>query len=104
MNQEGILLSIIGALKLADFGLARYVTYPAKLLTEEVVTLWYRAPELLKGSKDYGFSIDMWSVGCIFAELLLGDVLFRGETEMSQLDLIIQTMGTPTLQTWPDFF
>lgn len=67
-----------GNSKLADFGLARYVTSKQKTLTREVETLWYRAPEVMLGMKQYTFAIDMWAVGCILAELFLKRPLFLG--------------------------
>ena len=65
-----------GEVKIADFGLSRQTT-PNPDYTNKVVTLWYRAPELLLGAKDYGSQIDIWSIGCIFAELFIGTVLFQ---------------------------
>ena len=78
-----ILISGDGFVKLADFGLAQAFKPDNKDLnmTNRVVTLWYRAPELLLGSRNYKCSVDMWSVGCVFAELLLGKVLFPGDKE-----------------------
>lgn len=73
-------------------------------LTEEVVTLWYRAPEILLGFSGYGTPIDIWSVGCIFAELAMGRTLFEGSGNLDQLHKIIKTMGAPTQQEWPEYF
>lgn len=101
LGPQGIFFKYIGILKLADFGLARPFKYPAQPLTEEVVTLWYRAPELLLGSVEYGTPIDIWSIGCIFAELAMGDVLFPGASDVGQLHTIIGTMGTPSHEEWP---
>ena len=72
-------------------------------LTGVVVTLWYRAPELLLESKTYGYPVDMWSAGCVFGELFLGTPLLPGKVEMEQVRLIIELLGTPTARTWPDF-
>lgn len=72
-------------MKLADFGLARAFGIPVKNFTHEVVTLWYRAPDILMGSKTYSTSVDIWSVGCIFAEMMNGVPLFRGQNEDDQL-------------------
>lgn len=82
-----ILISKEGIVKLADFGLARAI-YPNNKnykYTNRVVTLWYRAPELLLGSVQYSDTVDMWSVGCVFAELFLGQVLFPGNKEDKQI-------------------
>ncbi|KAL3696608.1 hypothetical protein R1sor_010684 [Riccia sorocarpa] len=87
-------------LKLADFGLARTFGGTLRTYTQEVVTLWYRAPELLLGTKDYSTPIDVWSVGCIFAEMVNQRGFFRGESEISQLITIFRKLGTPTEETW----
>ncbi|ETO31856.1 hypothetical protein RFI_05262 [Reticulomyxa filosa] len=91
-----------GQLKLADFGLARAFGIPVRSLTHEVVTLWYRPPDVLMGSKHYSTSVDMWSIGCIFAEMLTSRPLFPGTSEKDQLFKIFQLLGTPTLEQWPD--
>lgn len=90
-----------GALKVADFGLARHFSEPLGRMTPRVVTLHYRAPELLLKAPQYDTAVDMWSVGCIFGELLLGHVLLRGRTDSEQLNLIFQLVGTPTEARWP---
>jgi cell division cycle 2-like protein len=73
-------------------------------MTDGVVTLWYRAPEILLGASEYTRSIDIWSVGCVFAELLLGRALFNGETEIDQLSQIFRLLGTPNEERWPGFY
>lgn len=90
-----------GALKLADFGLARAFGIPVRSYTHEVVTLWYRAPDVLMGSRNYSTSVDIWSVGCIFAELLNGKPLYQGNSNGDQLRKIFKMMGTPNEETWP---
>eukprot|EP01034_Spumella_vulgaris_P021742 gene21742-27796_t len=83
-------------LKIADWGLARSVSiHPDRKLTNPVVTLWYRSPELILGSRFYGPEIDIWSVGCILGEMKTRVAMFRGESEASQLDLIFQATGSP---------
>ncbi|XP_052799985.1 serine/threonine-protein kinase NLK-like [Mya arenaria] len=86
-------------LKICDFGLAR-VEEPDEAIhmTQEVVTQYYRPPEILMGTKHYTASIDIWSVGCIFAELLGRRILFQAQTPIQQLDLIIDLLGSPTLE------
>jgi len=88
-------------LKLADFGLARAFDIPVKKYTHEVVTLWYRAPEILLGSSHYSTPVDIWSIGCIFAEMANQKPLFPGESEIDQLIKIFSVLGTPCDATWP---
>ncbi|KAE9603264.1 hypothetical protein Lal_00008195 [Lupinus albus] len=89
------------ALKLADFGLARAFGIPIRTFTHEVVTLWYRAPEILLGSRHYSTPVDVWSVGCIFAEMINQQPLFPGDSEIDELFKIFRIMGTPNEETWP---
>ncbi|KAH1050162.1 hypothetical protein AAZX31_08G076200 [Glycine max] len=89
------------ALKLADFGLARAFGIPVRTFTHEVVTLWYRAPEILLGSHHYSTPVDIWSVGCIFAEMVNQRPLFPGDSEIDELFKIFRIMGTPNEDTWP---
>ncbi|KAF3619812.1 cell division control protein 2 D [Capsicum chacoense] len=88
-------------LKLADFGLGRAYTVPIKKYTHEILTLWYRAPEVLLGATHYSTAVDMWSVGCIFAELVTNQALFPGDSELQQLLHIFRLLGTPNEQLWP---
>ncbi|KAJ1429213.1 Serine/threonine-protein kinase, active site [Sesbania bispinosa] len=90
-----------GILKIADLGLGRAFTVPLKSYTHEIVTLWYRAPEVLLGSTHYSTGVDMWSVGCIFAEMVRRQALFPGDSEFQQLLNIFKIMGTPTEEQWP---
>jgi len=98
---SNLLINNQGQLKLADFGLARPFDDTGRQLTNRVITLWYRPPELLLGSQNYGPAVDMWSVGCIFAELLLKRPILPGKNEFEQIDKIFKMFGTPTEQTWP---
>lgn len=97
-----LLLNNDGELKIGDWGLARPIKVDAKF-TNKVITLWYRPPELLLGAVEYGPSADMWSVGCIFAELLIGEAIFPGNDELDQLKRIFRLCGTPTRDTWPGY-
>lgn len=100
-----------GVVKIADFGLARIYQAPVKPLSDNgvVVTIWYRAPELLLGAKHYTSAVDMWAVGCIFAELLTLKPLFQGAEvkatpnpfQLDQLDKIFKVLGHPTQERWP---
>ncbi|KAL2547320.1 Protein kinase superfamily protein [Forsythia ovata] len=103
LKTSNLLLNNRGELKICDFGLARQYGSPLKPYTHLVVTLWYRAPELLLGAKQYSTAIDMWSVGCIMAELLSKEPLFNGKTEFDQLDKIFRILGTPNETIWPGF-
>ena len=95
-----ILLDNKGHVKLADFGLSKKID-PRRNYTNRVVTLWYRCPELLLGSEKYTPAIDMWSIGCCFAELLTFRPLFPADKEQKVLELIYEKCGTPTEETWP---
>ncbi|KAF7051223.1 hypothetical protein CFC21_059484 [Triticum aestivum] len=88
-------------IKLADFGLARAFGIPVRTFTHEVVTLWYRAPEILLGARQYSTPVDVWSVGCIFAEMVNQKPLFPGDSEIDELFKIFRVLGTPNEQTWP---
>ncbi|XP_054616335.1 cyclin-dependent kinase 6 isoform X2 [Dunckerocampus dactyliophorus] len=99
LKPENILISSRGEVKIADFGLARIYTFNMAL-TPGVVTLWYRAPEVLLNSV-YMLSVDVWSAGCIFAELFLLRPLFRGLTEVQQLQKIFEVIGLPNEDEWP---
>ena len=97
-------------LKICDFGLARTFRKSQgqdadrekrQQLTNWVVTLWYRAPELLLGENRYTEAVDMWSVACIMAELILREPLFAGKSEMEQLHQIFKVLGNPSEENWP---
>lgn len=106
---SNILYDRYGVVKLADFGLARERSCladeegedPDAMLTPKVVTLWYRAPELLLGCATYSAAVDMWACGCIFGELLLQEPLMPGKTETDQLEKIFRLLGRATDQLWP---
>jgi len=102
LKPSNLLISKMGELKLADFGLARIFGSPDRNFTHEVVTRWYRAPELLFGAKQYGTSIDIWSVGCIFAELMLRNPYLPGDSDIDQLGKIFAALGTPNEDIWPN--
>ena len=92
-----------GELKICDFGMARQYGSPLRPYTHMVVTLWYRAPELLLGVTTYSTAVDMWSVGCIMAELLAKEPLLPGRSEIEQIDKVFKLLGTPTDRVWPGF-
>lgn len=128
LKTSNLLMNNRGQIKVADFGLARYLGEPTPPLTQLVVTLWYRSPELLLGAKEYGTEVDMWSIGCIFGELLLKEPLLQGKNEVDQLSKvcsvncifliifsffycvltffpskIFELCGIPTEENWPGF-
>jgi len=102
LKASNLLVNKKGELKIADWGLARSWNSDMKRLTNRVITLWYRPPELLLGCMEYTPKIDMWSVGCIVAEMFRRSGFLRGRDEATQLDLIFKTCGHPTKEEWPD--
>jgi serine/threonine protein kinase len=100
IKPSNLLISSSGTLKLADFGLTTSYIAPPHL-SNNVVSLYYRPPELLMGSRSYGPEIDVWSAGCILVELLTNNYLFAGANEAEQLDMIFKVFGTPSEEIWP---
>ncbi|KAI0693175.1 kinase-like domain-containing protein [Cerioporus squamosus] len=101
LKPNNLLIASDGQLKIADFGLARDFADPGYKMTCQVITRWYRPPELLWGCRYYSTAVDIWSVGCIFAELMLRTPYLPGETDMDQLKTIFRALGTPTEEDWP---
>ncbi|MES1918984.1 hypothetical protein MHBO_000867 [Bonamia ostreae] len=101
LKTSNLLYDNKGHLKICDFGMARKYGEPLHNYSPNVITLWYRAPELLLGDKTYGTSVDMWSAGAIMAELLLKKVLFEGQGELDQIEKIFKVLGTPNTSVWP---
>jgi len=101
LKPQNLLIDKSGAIKVADFGLARAFGIPVRVYTHEVVTLWYRAPEILLGANKYSCPVDMWSIGCIFAEMANKRPLFQGDSEIDQLFRIFRVLRTPTDDIWP---
>jgi cell division cycle 2-like protein len=102
LKTSNLLMNNQGILKIADLGLARKFESPLLEYTKNVITLWYRPPELLLGCEKYSSAVDMWSVGCIFAELLTKKPLFEGaQNEIEQITKIFELVGSPTLENWP---
>ncbi|KAM3306008.1 putative serine/threonine-protein kinase isoform X1 [Capsicum chacoense] len=101
IKASNVLVNNEGILKIADFGLANFLSARHKQpLTSRVVTLWYRPPELLLGSTNYGLTVDLWSTGCVFAELFFGRPLLKGRTEVEQLHKIFKLCGSPSDDYW----
>ncbi|CAD8176316.1 unnamed protein product [Paramecium pentaurelia] len=100
LKPANLLINADCLVKLADFGLARTVNTSSDddvpILTEYVATRWYRAPEILLGSQKYSKAVDMWSIGCILGEMILGKAIFPGTSTMNQVEMILEILGTPT--------
>ena len=103
LKVSNLLMTDRGFVKIADFGLARKYGLPLAPMTPMVVTLWYRAPELLFGSKHHSSAIDVWAAGCILGELLAHQPLLPGRSEIHQIELIVDMFGTPNNSIWPGF-
>ncbi|CAG9861759.1 unnamed protein product [Phyllotreta striolata] len=101
LKPQNLLITRDGTIKIADFGLGRAFGVPVRVYTHEVVTLWYRAPEILLGSERYSCPVDIWSLGCIFAEMATKRPLFQGDSEIDQLFRIFRILKTPTDEFWP---
>lgn len=101
LKPENILLSKAGdQIKIADFGLSRTIHNPLRPYSREILSLWYRAPELCMGYKHYSIGVDTWAIGCIFYELVSGHPLFKGKSDTDMLFKIFDIFGTPTIETW----
>lgn len=101
LKPQNLLIDSALRLKIADFGLARAYTVPVPKYTHEVVTVWYRAPEILLGSALYSVPVDLWSVGCVMAEMATGAPLFAGDSEIDTIFKVFQKLGTPKVEQWP---
>lgn len=100
IKPNNLLIAADGEVKLADFGLARSFSDPYRPMTSQVITRWYRPPELLFGARYYSGTVDVWSMGLVFAELILRFPFVPGNTDLHQLELICQKIGTPTEENW----
>lgn len=101
IKPNNLLIAADGEVKLADFGLARSFSDPYRAMTFQVITRWYRPPELLFGARYYSGTVDVWSMGLVFAELILRTPFVPGNTDLHQLELICQAIGTPSEENWP---
>ena len=104
LKPQNVLINKELTIKLADFGLSRKLSFEKRPYTQEVLSLWYRAPELLLGSNIYNEAIDIWSIGCIFGFLILKNTLFEGENEIDQLNKIMKFLGTPNFSQIPYYY
>ncbi|XP_014253825.1 cyclin-dependent kinase 10 [Cimex lectularius] len=103
LKVSNLLMTDKGCVKIADFGLARWYGLPVQPMTPQVVTLWYRSPELLLQAKTQTTAVDMWAAGCILGELLGHRPLLPGRSELAQLELIVDLLGTPSDSIWPEY-
>ncbi|XP_037927527.1 cyclin-dependent kinase 1-like [Teleopsis dalmanni] len=101
LKPQNLLIDKKGVIKVADFGLGRSIGVPVRIYTHEIVTLWYRAPEVLLGSPRYACPVDIWSIGCIFAEMATRKPLFQGDSEIDQLFRMFRILKTPSEDMWP---
>lgn len=101
LKPQNLLIDKLGNMKIADFGLARAFQLPIRTYTHEVVTLWYRAPEILLGQRQYACPVDIWSIGAIFVEMVNRRPLWPGDSEIDELYRIFRTLGTPSEESWP---
>jgi cyclin-dependent kinase 7 len=101
IKPNNLLIAADGEIKLADFGLARSFADPYRSMTSNVITRWYRPPELLFGARHYSGAVDIWSVGCVFAELIIRHPYIVGDTEIDQVSKVCAAIGTPTEENWP---
>lgn len=101
LKPQNLLINKAGIIKVADFGLGRSFGIPVRNYTHEIVTLWYRAPEVLLGSPRYSCPVDVWSIGCIFSEMATRKPLFQGDSEIDQLFRMFRILKTPTEEIWP---
>lgn len=102
LKPQNLLVTNEGILKIADFGLARGAGLPIQSFASEVVTLWYRPPDVLLGNRNYSSNIDIWSIGCIFEEMVLGKQIFVCKDSFEQLKKIFRVLGTPDEKDYPD--
>ena len=101
LKPQNILINEKNEIKISDFCLARGIGVPIQTYTNEICTLWYRSPDIILGKKMYDNSVDIWSAGCIFGEMLLGKFLFEGKNEAEQCDTIFKIIGTPNENEFP---
>lgn len=103
IKPANLLINKIGILKINDFGSSRFYSIPLTPFTPNVTTVWYRAPEVLFGIDTYGLGVDIWSAGCVIAEMVNGFPLFAGDSDIDQIMKIFEILGTPTEETWPGY-
>lgn len=101
LKPENVLISKDGDnIKIADFGLSRTIHMPLRPYSKEILSMWYRSPEICMGYKNYSIGVDIWALGCIFFEIMVGRPLFKGNTDSEMLFKIFEVLGTPTFHNW----
>lgn len=103
LKPTNLMISAGGILKIGDFGLSKRYVRANMTMTPDVITRWYQPPEILLECTNYNLGVDLWSAGCIFAELFMGTPIFPGESQMNQINLIINLIGSPSPNVWPDY-
>lgn len=99
---ENLMVSEEGILKIIDFGLSRRCSPQNKAKSPQVATRWYKSPEILLESPTHGPEVDLWAAGCVIVELLTNQILFKGESDLQQINLIVDVLGKPLPNIWPD--
>lgn len=102
LKPPNLMITREGSLKIIDFGLSRRITRQKQATTPNVITRWYQPPEILLQAPNYGLEVDLWSAGCILAELMKRKPLLPGASEIQQINMIIDLIGTPSTRTWPE--
>lgn len=101
IKPENVLISRDGSnVKIADFGLSRTIHMPLRPYSREILSLWYRSPELCMGYKNYSIGVDLWALGCVFYELVTGKPLFKGKSDSEMIFKIFEQIGSPTEKNW----
>lgn len=103
LTPQNLMISAEGVLKIGDLGFSRRYSEGDVPMTPDMITRWYQPPEILLECPTYGLEADLWSAGCVFAELFCRKPILRGESQINQINLIIDLIGSPSPNVWPDY-